>query len=165
MEWLRVTIPLSWTGSLIRRDEKGSVCVCVCVCSCTGRVGLAHSNPKPPRRSRNKGSYVLCLAAQTCPTLCNPMDCSPPGSLPMGILQARILEWVAMPSLQRIFPTQRQNPGLSRIVGGFFSVWTTKEALVSPYTRHRGGGVRAETQYLNSWHTWYESCPEFEDGH
>ena len=33
---------------------------------------------------------VLCLVAQSCPTLCNPMDCSPPGS--MGILQARILE-------------------------------------------------------------------------
>ena len=33
---------------------------------------------------------VLCLVAQSCPTLCDPMDCSPPGS--MGILQARILE-------------------------------------------------------------------------
>ena len=36
--------------------------------------------------------------AQLCPTLCNPMDCSPPGSSVHGILQARILEWVAMPS-------------------------------------------------------------------
>ena len=35
---------------------------------------------------------------QSCPTLCNPMDCSPPGSSVHGILQARILEWVAMPS-------------------------------------------------------------------
>ena len=33
-----------------------------------------------------------------CPTLCNPMDCCPPGSSVQGILQARILEWVAMPS-------------------------------------------------------------------
>ena len=32
------------------------------------------------------------------PTLCNPMDCSPPGSSVHGILQAGILEWVAMPS-------------------------------------------------------------------
>ena len=31
---------------------------------------------------------------QSCPTLCNPMDCSPPGSSVHGILQARILEWV-----------------------------------------------------------------------
>ena len=37
---------------------------------------------------------------QTCPILCDPMDCSPPGSSVHGILQARILEWVAMPSSQ-----------------------------------------------------------------
>ena len=35
---------------------------------------------------------------QSCPTLCNPIDCSPPGSPVHGILQARILEWVAMPT-------------------------------------------------------------------
>ena len=35
---------------------------------------------------------------QSCPTLCDPMDCSPPGSSVHGILQARILEWVDMPS-------------------------------------------------------------------
>ena len=36
------------------------------------------------------------LAAQSCPTLCNPMDCSLPGSSAHGIFQARILEWVAI---------------------------------------------------------------------
>ena len=40
--------------------------------------------------------YVV-LAAQSCPTLCDPMDCHPPGSSVQGVLQARILEWVAMP--------------------------------------------------------------------
>ena len=35
---------------------------------------------------------------KSCLTLCNPVDCSPPGSSVHGILQARILEWVAMPS-------------------------------------------------------------------
>ena len=35
---------------------------------------------------------VLCLVAQSCPTLCDPMDCSPPGSSGHGILQARVLE-------------------------------------------------------------------------
>ena len=42
-----------------------------------------------------------CLGAkslQSCPTLCHLMDCSPPGSSVHGILQARILEWVVMPS-------------------------------------------------------------------
>ena len=33
------------------------------------------------------------MCAQLCPTLCGPMDCSPPGSFPHGIIQARILEW------------------------------------------------------------------------
>ena len=33
---------------------------------------------------------------QSCLTLCNPMDCSPPGSSVHGVLQARILEWVAL---------------------------------------------------------------------
>ena len=37
------------------------------------------------------------LAAQYCLTLCDLMDCSPPGSSVHGILQARILEWVAIP--------------------------------------------------------------------
>ena len=36
---------------------------------------------------------------QSCPILCNPVDCSPPGSSVHGILQVRILEWVARPSL------------------------------------------------------------------
>ena len=35
---------------------------------------------------------------QSCPTLCNPLDCSPPGSSVHGILQARILEWVSISS-------------------------------------------------------------------
>ena len=39
-----------------------------------------------------------CLVAQLCLTLCDPIDCSPPGFLSLGILQARILELVAMPS-------------------------------------------------------------------
>ena len=42
--------------------------------------------------------FVLCLVARLCPALCDAMDCSLPGSSVHGILQARILEWVAMPS-------------------------------------------------------------------
>ena len=41
---------------------------------------------------------VLCLVAQSCLTLCNPMDYSPPGSSVHSMLQTRVLEWVAMPS-------------------------------------------------------------------
>ena len=56
--------------------------------------------------------YVLCLVAQSCQTLCDPMDRSLPDSSVHGSLQARILEWVAMPSSRGIFPTQGTNPGL-----------------------------------------------------
>ena len=40
---------------------------------------------------------VKVLVAQSCPILCDPMDCSLPGFSVHGILQARILEWVAIP--------------------------------------------------------------------
>ena len=40
----------------------------------------------------------MCLVAESFSTLCNPMDCSPSGSSVHGILQARILEWIAMSS-------------------------------------------------------------------
>ena len=39
----------------------------------------------------------LCLVVQSCPTLCDPVDYSLPGSSVHGILQARVLEWVAIP--------------------------------------------------------------------
>ena len=42
------------------------------------------------------GVKNLCSVAQSCPTLCNPMDCSLPGSTAHGIFQARILKWVAI---------------------------------------------------------------------
>ena len=50
--------------------------------------------------------------SQSCPTLCNPIECNPPGSSVHGIFQARILEWVAVSSSRVIFPTQGSNPGL-----------------------------------------------------
>ena len=50
---------------------------------------------------------VKVLVAQSCPTLCDPMDCSLPGSSVHGILQARVLEWVALPS-----PGDLPNPGI-----------------------------------------------------
>ena len=49
--------------------------------------------------------------AQSCPTLSDPMDCSLPGSSVHGIVQARILECVAIPFSKGIFLTQGSNPG------------------------------------------------------
>ena len=49
----------------------------------------------------NSSVYIHCVCTkslQSCPTLCDPMNFNPPGSSIHGILQARILEWIAMPS-------------------------------------------------------------------
>ena len=43
---------------------------------------------------------LVCMSAQSCLTLCDPMDCSSPGSSVQGILQARILKWVAISSFR-----------------------------------------------------------------
>ena len=68
---------------------------------------------------------------QSCPTLCDPMDCSLPGSFVLGILQARILKWIAMPSPEDlpnsgIKPVSPMSPALA---GAFFTTSTTWEAL------------------------------------
>ena len=65
--------------------------------------------------------------AQSCPPLCNPMDCSLPGSSIHGIFQARILEWVAI-SFSRRSSLPRDWTWISRIVGRCFTAWTTREA-------------------------------------
>ena len=72
----------------------------------------------------------LCLATQSCLTLCDPMDCSPSGSSVHEVLQARILEWVAM-HFSRGFSQPRNRTLVSHIAGGFFTVWATREALTS----------------------------------
>ena len=53
--------------------------------------------------------YLHAKSLQLCLTLCDPMDCSPAGSSVHGILQERILEWVAMPSSKDL-PDPRIKP-------------------------------------------------------
>ena len=54
-----------------------------------------------------KKKKVQVLVDQSCPTLCDPMDCTLPGSSNQRVLQARILEWVAFPS-----PGDLPDPGI-----------------------------------------------------
>ena len=67
------------------------------------------------------------LVSQLCPILCDPMDCSLPGSSVHGVLHARILEWVAMPS-SRGSPQLGDQTWVSCNAGWLFTVWTTREA-------------------------------------
>ena len=73
------------------------MCVCVCVC---------------------------VLVTQLCPTLCDSVDCSLPGFYVHGILQARILEWAAIPVSSRS-SRPRDQTLVSCIVGRFFTIWAT----------------------------------------
>jgi len=87
-----------------------ALCVCVCVC-------------------------VQAKLLQLYLTLCNPLDCSPPGSSAHGILQPRILEWVPCPPPgdlpnTGIEPTPLISPALA---GGFFTTNATWEALCIMY--------------------------------
>ena len=61
-----------------------------------------------------------CLIAQLCPTLCNPVDCSPPGPSVHGILQARILEWLPFPPPGDL-PNPEIKPRLPAFKGRFFT--------------------------------------------
>ena len=72
---------------------------------------------------------VNVLAAQLCPTFCNPRDHSPLGSSVHGILQARILEWIAIP-FSRAPSWPRGQTWVSCTAGRLFAVWVTKEACL-----------------------------------
>ena len=65
--------------------------------SCSRSVTLC---PEPPPLTQSLGSSAAAAAKslQSCPSFCNPTDCSLPGSSAHGIFQARVLEWGAFPS-------------------------------------------------------------------
>ena len=67
------------------------------------------------------------LVTQLRPSLCDPMDYNLPGSSVNEILQARILEWVAMP-FYRGYSQPWDQTQVSRIAGRFFTIWATQEA-------------------------------------
>ena len=75
--------------------------------------------------SKKYGNYIVCVTS-SCPTLCDPMDWSPPGSSVHGILQARLLEWVAIPFC-RGSSWPRDRTWDSCTAGRFFTHWATRE--------------------------------------
>ena len=68
--------------------------------------------------------YLHVKSLSSCPTVCNPMDCSPPGFSVRGILQARILEWIAI-CFSRRSSQPRDQTQVSCIAGRFFTYWAT----------------------------------------
>ena len=71
---------------------------------------------------------VKVLVAQSCPALCDPTDCSPPGSTVHGILQAGILEWIAI-LFSRGSSQPKDRTWVSCIGARFFTFEATREVL------------------------------------
>ena len=76
-----------------------------------------------------KAPFCYWSVAKLCPTLWDPMDWRMPGSSVQGILQARILEWVASP-FSRASSWPRDRTWGSCIAGRFITVWASREALM-----------------------------------
>ena len=66
---------------------------------------------------------VKVWVAQSCPSLCKPINCSLPASSVHGILQARTLEWAAIPFSRESSPSRDDRTWVSRIAGRLFTIW------------------------------------------
>ena len=89
---------------------------------------------------------VKALFAQSCLIVCNPTECSLPGSSVHVILQARILEWAAIPFFRGSSWLRDWTP-VSCIAGRFFTVWATREA----HTSLRTGGWEEPVVVPSLW--------------
>ena len=105
-------------------------------------LSLRKLSPPPASPAVWGGMGVRAKSLQSCPALCNPMDCSPPGSSVHGISQARLLQWVAMPSSRESSPSRDQTCVScgSCIAGGFFTAGPPGKPMWS------GGGLNVSNQ-------------------
>ena len=108
----------------------------VCLNSCPlSQCAIQPSHPLPPPfpsslyLSQLQGT-IYSEVAQSCPTLCDPMDCSLSGSSVHGIFQAIVLEWIAI-SFSRGSSQPRDRTRVSRIVDTCFTVWATRTIATS----------------------------------
>ena len=116
---LQKTQDLCWVIGAFMKAKEGSL-----------RTSLCNSNGACKHLSQRFELYMWEVCAQSYPTLCDSMNCSPPGSSVHGVLQARILEWITMPS-SRGSSRPRDRTGISCVsctAGGFSTHWATWEA-------------------------------------
>ena len=147
---------LKWLSSSSRVGSQNHVSPCPCPTSwatCDSEISKnAVTSREKVREGRQDGKFILLmwgkqilylskalrsndpiylsqfsmLVAQLYPTLCDPMDYTPPGSSVHGIIQARILEWVAI-LFSRESSQLRDQTLVSCIAGRFFTIWATRE--------------------------------------
>ena len=94
---------------------------------------------------RTHGMSIGLLVTQSCPTLSDPMVCSPPGSSVHGIFQARILKWVAI-SFSRRSSRPRDWTRISCTVGRFFTNWVTRKPSVGLLPCRKGKKKKRERE-------------------
>ena len=112
----------------------------------------------------HQSECVMCvLVTQLCPALCDPTDCSPPDFSVNEILQARILEWIAIP-FSRGTSQPRDWTLVSYIAGRFFTFWATgksvpvRMAIIKMSTSHkccRGCGEKGMLLHYCGNANWY----------
>ena len=100
--WLALSLPYFLMGLCVSAYPHGTLCIC---------ISHRHVHPKVPR-CRMDMCYVLCLVAQSCLTLCDPMNISLSGSSVHGDSPGKNTEVGCHTLLQGIFPIQGSNPGL-----------------------------------------------------
>ena len=115
-----------WSSFVLNYAGVNRLCPVTCI----------SSNRKLPliwHKSSLKHSSLLLsvFSPQSSLILCNPMGCSPPGSSVYGILQARIPEWVAIPS-SRGSSWPRNWTRVSYIASTFFTFWVTGKIFMDP---------------------------------
>ena len=103
---------LEWVASPVSRESSRPRDQTL-VCHTAGKFFTVWGTREAPvPHVKKEVSEWVSEVAQSCPTLCDPMDCSIQGSSVHEIFQARVLEWGCHFLLQGIFPTQGLNPGL-----------------------------------------------------
>ena len=111
------------------KQKEGAPCQ-KCINSKAKRWSLCPSGGAGPQLSlahKNKVQMKVTVA-QSCPTLRDPVDGSPSGSSVHGILQARILKWVAIPfSWEGVSSWPGDRTQVSCIAGRFFTIWASQE--------------------------------------
>ena len=100
-----------WTLEIHKNDKLVFMALTEFTCQLSGAVWASELR-----------ALCCCSVVQLCPPLCDPMDCSPPGSSVHVVLQARILEWVAIPFSRGVFLTQGLNPRLLHWQADFFTI-------------------------------------------
>ena len=118
----------------------------------TSDNGILFSAEKNEHSNHEKTCEVKVKVTQSCPTLCGPMDYTV-----HGILQARILEWVAIPFSRGSFQP-RDRTLVSCIAGRFFTSWATREAqrnlrcvLLSERRQSAEGYTLHDSNYITFW--------------